>query len=201
MAFDYTTAPAVFAYGGSAGLSTDPVDEASVMAETVTAVSRAIDLICNQEFSRETYTARRLRAKVDKDGVLICYPPAPLLTAASSLEYRAGNAATWNAVGGTLDWEDRTEGAIVRALGVSYLALRGQRVEVRLTYTGGYADAASLPDDLQWAARAAAWYEFQRRSAPLDKTAIPAAGVVVIPGDWPPHILNRLSKHRKVTAS
>ena len=201
MAFDYCSASEAFAYGASAGNSVDPVDEAAVMAEIVTAASRAVDTYCQQEFSTTAYTLRRLRAKVDADGILTVAVPAPTITALTAMEYRPAGAADWLSSGGTLDAEEHTHGAIVRALGVSFLAYRARRVDVRLTYTGGYANAAAMPDDLRWATRAAAWYEFQRRSAPMDRTAMPSMGIVVIPGDWPKHITERLRRYVRVTAS
>jgi hypothetical protein len=199
-AFDYTTAAAAFGYGGSAGASVDPVDEQTVMAEAVTAVSRGIDRHCHQDFSVETYTLRRLRGKVDQDGILTCYPPAPTISAVTAIEYRVGGATVWIAGDATnADAEEHIHGATVRLLGLNLINLRSARIDVRLSYTGGYADRDALPDDLAWAARAAAWYEFQRRSAPLDKTAMPSMGIVVIPGDWPKHITERLQRYVKVT--
>lgn len=200
MAFDYCTASEAFAYGGSAGNGTDPINEAAVMAEVVTAASRAIDRYCHQSFSTETYTDQRLRARIDQDGVLTCYPPVPTLTTPTAAAYRVGNALTWTALDlSSIDIETHPHGSVVRFLTPNLVAYRTQRSYVQLSYTGGYANRAALPDDLAWAARAVAWYEYQRRSAPLDQTAMPSMGIVVIPGDWPRHITSKLTDYVKVT--
>lgn len=200
MAIDYCSADEAFAYGGSAGASVDPIDERGVMAEIVTAASRAIDSHCRQAFSRETYAGQRLRGVIDADGVLVCSPPLPTIVSLSALEYRVAPATAWlSAPLADVDVEETGHGCTVRWLSAGLTASRGRRVDVRLSYTGGYASRDELPADLRWAARAVAWYEYQRRSAPLDKTAIQSMGIVVIPGDWPKHITSRLAPYAKVT--
>lgn len=202
MAFDYCTVPEVFAYGGSAGAATSPINEAAMMAEVITATSRAVDSACHQNFSRETYTQQRLRATIDADGVLTCYPPVPLIVGITELRYRIGAALDWQTSDlSAVDTDDRPHGSTVRLLNAGLLAVRQQRVVVQLSYTGGYADRAAMPEDLRWATRAACWYEYQRRTAPMDKTAMPSMGIVVIPGDWPKHITSKLADHTKVTPS
>ena len=199
MTFDYCTAAEAFAYGGSAGTATDPVNEAAVMAQVVTAVSRQIDGWCEQAFSQASYTSQVLRGVVDVDGVLTCYPPVPVMDAPSAAVYRYGAFASWLPLTVTdADVEEAPYGCTVRFLGASALALRGIRISIQLTYQGGYADAAALPSDLAWVARALSWLTFQRRSAPMDATAMPELGIVINPGVWPADIRQTLGHYKKV---
>jgi hypothetical protein len=202
-AFDYCTAAEAFAYGGSAGTGTDPVSEADVMAEVVTAASRAIDTACHQVFYEETYSGQRVRARVDRDGVLTIPVPVPVVSSVTAVSYRVGASLELVAADlSSIDIEEQPHGSTVRLLSTGLLAARSPaRVVAEISYTGGYANLAALPADLRWAARAVAWYEYQRRSAPLDKTAMPSMGIVVIPGDWPKHITAKLKHYTRVVAS
>lgn len=187
--FDYTMPAAVFAYGNSAGIATDPVDESAVMAELVTGYSRAIDQYCNQAFSADAYTNQELRAVVDVEGVMTCYPKVPVMSTPSAASYRRGSSSSWvDLSASALDVEENTFGCVVRTLDQDFSGQRGQRLLMRLSYTGGYADLAALPSDFEWAMRALCWWAYQKRSAPADKTAIPEMGIVIVPSNWPPHI-------------
>jgi hypothetical protein len=189
VAFDYTSAANVFAYGNSAGTATDPVNEATVMGSLITGMSRAIDQYCNQAFSAATYTQEQQRALIDADGVLTCWPAVPTMAAPSAADWRQAKNSSWTSLDvASLDVEQNTFGCVVRVLDKTYLSYRGQRLQMRLTYTGGYANLAALPADFEWAMRALCWWAYQKRSAPQDKTAIPDLGVLIIPGNWPPHI-------------
>lgn len=187
--FDYTTAAAVFAYGGSAGTSVDPIDEGALMADLVTGISRAIDVYCSQAFSLATYASQVQNALIDTDGVLTCYPAVPTISAISALGWRIGGVATYATpdVSG-LDIEEASFGCVVRLLGQNLLGYRGGRLTVRMSYTGGWADLAGVPSDFEYAMRALCWWAYQKRSAPSERTAIPDLGVLIIPGNWPPHI-------------
>lgn len=185
--FDYTTPALVFAFGNSAGTATDPVNEATVMASLVTGMSRAIDSYCGQAFSQATYAAQVLRAQVDQEGVLTCYPAVPEISAISSADYGGGGQYTTLQTS-ALDIEQNSFGCVVRTFGGVYGAQRGRRVVIRLSYTGGWANLAAAPADFEWAMRSLCWWAYQKRSAPSDKTAIPDLGVLIIPGSWPPHI-------------
>lgn len=197
----YTTADAVFAYGGSAGAGTSPTNERSLMDEVIIpGVSRAVDRFCHQDFSAGAVTDARLIPEIDQDGTLTLYPPVPTLQAVTNLRYRVGGSTLWLSPGGTLDSEDRRCGAVVRLLGCDLSILRRQRLSAKLDYAGGWASLDEVPDDFRLAATAACWYEFQRRSAPMDKTAMQTVGIVVIPSDWPPHIKRGLAPYVKVTA-
>lgn len=202
MAFDYCTAREAFDYGNDAGNSVDPVNQAGYMESIIVpAVSRAIDTYCCQFFSAETYTDTVLRGVVDKDGVLTAYPPVPTMAEPTIAEYRAGNSANYLSIGGTVDVEEKKSGCILRWLGADYSAIRFGRIQVRATFTGGYADVNALPADLRLAAIGLCWYEFKRRETVTDRTAIPELGMVIIPGTWPANYRRTLDHFRKVVAS
>lgn len=200
-ALDYCTAAEAFAYGNSAGNATTPVNEATVMADLVTGVSRAIDRRCQQAFSQDTYTAQVLRGVVDKDGTLSCNPPVPTLATPTAAAYRVGNDLTWTSLDlAGADVLPANHGATLRFLGQNLLAARFGRIQVRIDYVGGWTQA-QIPDDLAWAARAASWYEYKRRTASMDQSAIPELGIVTVPGDWPPFILRKLTPFTRVVSS
>lgn len=203
MAFNYCSANEVFGYGNDAGNSTDPVNQAAFMEEKIIpAVSRAIDRYCGQAFSLETYTDLILRAVVDPDGVLTVYPPCPTMAEPTAAEYRAGNSASWLSLGGgTVDIEEQPHGCVLRWLGLSLLDIRFGRIQVKTSFTGGYADMSAMPDDLRLAAMGLCWYEFKRREAVQDKTAIPELGMVIIPGSWPANYRRTLDHFKKMAAS
>jgi hypothetical protein len=187
-AFDYTTSAAVFAYGASAGASTDPVNEATVMAGLITGMSRAIDAYCNQAFSAQAYADQALRAVVDQEGVLTCYPPVPTMAQPTAASYRRGASSSWVSLDAALlDVEDNAFGCVVRTLDQSFLSMRGGRLLMRLSYTGGWANLAAVPGDFEWAMRALSWWAYQKRTAPTDPT-VTEFGQLVVPGNWPPHI-------------
>jgi hypothetical protein len=189
MAFDYTLPASVFAYGNSAGTATDPVNEAAVMASLVTAMSRAIDVYCSQNFSLATYTQEVLRAQIDYDGIITCYPPVPTMSAPTAADWRLGKSSNWSALqAANLDVEQNTFGCVLRNVNSNLLAYRGARVEMRVSYSGGYANLAALPLDFEWAMRGLCWWAYQKRSAPTESTAIPDLGVLIIPGTWPQHL-------------
>lgn len=189
MAFDYTTAALTFAFGNSAGTATDPVNEATVMASLITAMSRAIDTYCNQDFSIATYSQQLLRALIDQDGLLTCYPPVPTMTTPTAADWRLGSSSTWSTLDtSNLDVEINAFGCVLRNVNTRFMYYRGARVQMRISYSGGYANLAALPADFEWAMRALCWWAYQKRSAPGDTTAIPDLGVLIIPGNWPPYI-------------
>jgi hypothetical protein len=187
--FDYTTPASVFAYGNSAGTGTTPVNEAAVMAQLVTGMSRALDQYCNQAFSVATYTAQVLRGIVDLDGVLTAWPAVPTISSITAAAFRVGNSAAWQELTASdLDIEEHGFGCEVRLLGRDLSSYRGGRIQVRLSYTGGWANLSAVPSDFEWATRALCWWAYQKRSAPIDKTAYPDMGMVVVPSNWPTHL-------------
>ncbi len=198
MAFDYTSATNVFNYLNSAGTSTDPVNEASEMARLVTGMSRAVDQWCNQAFSLATYTNQLLRAVIDVDGVLTAYPAVPTMSTPTAA---AWGSHTYTTIADltTIDVAEAPSGATVRVFG-SYGASRGQRLNLRLSYTGGWANLAAVPADFSWAMDALCAWAYQKRTAPIDRTAIPEFGVLYIPSNWPGHIKQMLSNYKRWVA-
>lgn len=195
-AFDYTTPSAVFQYGNSAGTATDPVNEAAVMAGLVTGMSRAIDTYCNQVFYQQTVVGETLRAVVDIEGALTCYPAVPAMTTPTAASYRRGAASTWvDLEASLLDVEQNIFGCVVRTLDRTFLSLRGQRLLMRLSYMGGWANLSAVPADFEWAVRALCWWAYQKRSAPIDQTAAPEFGIITIPSNWPGHIKSMLRNY------
>jgi hypothetical protein len=193
VAFDYTLPADVFAFGNSAGTATSPVNEATVMASLVTAMSRALDAYCNQYLSLTTYTQQILRALVDQDGVLTCYPAVPTMSIPTAADFRVTPSSGWTALATSnldveIDIEEGKAGCVLRVLNTNYAVYRGRRMQMRISYAGGWADLASVPKDFEWATRALCWWAYQKRSATADKTAIPDLGVLVIPGNWPGYI-------------
>jgi hypothetical protein len=197
MAFDYTTPTNVFNYLNSAGNGTDPVSEANEMARLVTGMSRAVDQWCNQAFSLATYTNQALRAVVDVEGVLTCYPAVPVMSTPTAASWGSRTFTTIDVT--TLDVTNAPSGAVVRAFG-SYGAARGQRLILRLSYTGGYANLAAMPEDFTWAVDGLCAWAYQKRSAPIDATAAPAFGQLFIPSNWPGHIKTMLSNYKRWVA-
>lgn len=196
MAFDYTTAARVFAYLNSAGTATDPVNEGAEMATLVTGMSRAVDQWCNQAFSIATYSSQELRAVVDVEGVLTCYPAVPVMSTPTAASYRLARSTTWVTLDtALLDIEQNTFGCVVRTLNQDFSAWRGQRLQMRLSFTGGYADLAALPSDFVWAMDALCGWAYQKRTASIDATAAPAFGQLFIPSNWPGHIKQMLRNY------
>lgn len=188
-AFDYTIPQRCFDYGGSSGNGTDPVNEPALMGQLVTGMSRALDQYCNQVLYAQTVSSEVLRAVVDAEGVLTCYPAVPTMAQPTAAAWRRARSATWNTLDAALlDVEQNTFGCVVRTLDQSHLAERGERLQVRLSYVGGYADLAALPADLEWNVRRLCWWAYQKRSAPMEKTAIPELGVLIVPSGWPPDV-------------
>lgn len=201
MAFDYCTPADVFDYGNTKGNSTDPIDARAWVGRLITSVSRAIDARCMQAFSQESYVDLPHVAQIDAAGVLTISPACPVMAAPTAAAYRIGAATGWQTL--TLADVEVTEaphGAVVRFLGNDLLAMRFKgRITVRASYVGGYANLDALPQDLRLAAIAATWYEYTRRSAMQDTTAMPEMGIVIVPGDWPKNIRQLLADYAKVT--
>jgi hypothetical protein len=78
------------------------------------------------------------------------------------------------------------------------LGYRGSRVQMRLSYTGGWADA-NIPQDFAWYVQRLCWVEFKKReTAEVGKTAIPEMGIVIVPQAWPTDVKAGLSSYRRV---
>lgn len=186
---DYTSVDLVKLYGNVTQASDD-----TLLAGLVSAYSAQVDEFCHQVFGQATYTNRVVTAVIDADGVLTCYPPVPTMSSPTAFAYRYGRAATWLDISlSLLDVEPRDSGCVVRVLERDFRAFRGQRVQTRLSFTGGYADVNALPKDFELAVRRLIWWGYKLREAPLGKTALPALGEIVIPpSGWPRDIKEAL---------
>lgn len=201
MAFDYTTPTNVFNYLNSAGTGTDPVNEAAEMALLVTGMSRAVDQWCNQQFSTASYSGQELRAVVDVEGVLTCYPAVPTMSAPTAAAYRQARSSSWIDLStAQIDVEENAFGCVVRTLDQNFSQWRGARLQMRLSYTGGYANLAALPTDFVWAMDALCGWAYQKRVAPIDATAAPAFGQLYIPSNWPGHIKQMFGNYKRWVA-
>jgi hypothetical protein len=184
MAIDYTTSANVLAYGKSQGGS---AGEPALLVDLVTAVSRKVDEYCHQNFSAGAVTDERVYALIDAAGVLLAYPPVPTVSTISAATLRVGNTTTTtDLVAADWDIENRHDGAILRLFGRDYRAQRSSRPPALvLSYTGGWTDLDDVPADFEWLVRRACWWEYKKREAPMEKTAIPEMGMVIVPQSWP----------------
>jgi hypothetical protein len=193
----YTTTANVFAIGD---VQNPSAGETSVMDACVIAVSRQLDSWLNQVFAQQTYTAQIYRAQIDPDGLLQCWPACPTMQAPSAIAWKRGFDTTWTDISSaTYEIEQSNSGCQFRVLLPNLLAYRGTRVQMRLTFTGGWADLNSVPADFEWGARRACWIEYKKRDqADMGKTAIPELGMVVTPGAWPEDIKRTFANYKRV---
>ncbi len=191
---DYTTTALVKQYGNTTGTADD-----ALLPDLVTGYSRQVDAYCRQSFGYAAYTDWIGRGSVDRDGVLMVYPPVPTLATPTAAAFRAGNLATWTDLTlSQLDVETANHGSIVRLLGSDYTTYRNHRLQVRLTFTGGWADLDAVPADFELAVRRLVWWGYKLREAPMSKTAMPALGQVVIPpSGWPKDIADAFKPYRR----
>jgi len=191
---DYTTVENVKAYGNTIGQADDPA-----IADLVTGYSSQVDAYCHQVFGLATYTGWIGRGTVDRDGVLLAYPPVPTLSTPTAAAYRYGSLATWADITlSLLDVQTANHGSIVRVLGSDFGVYRNQRLQVRFTFSGGWATFDAIPDDFEIAMRRLVWWGYKLREAPMNKTAMPALGQVVIPpSGWPKDITDAFKPYRR----
>jgi hypothetical protein len=196
MAIDYTTSANVLAYGKSLGAS---AGEPELLTSLVTAVSRKVDEYCHQAFSAGTVADARVYALIDASGVLLAYPPVPTVTSVTSASLRVGNTTTTtDLVAADFDIEDRTDGAILRLFGHDYRSVRSSRPPALvLSYTGGWTDLGDVPADFEWLVRRACWWEYKKREAPMEKTAIPEMGMVIVPQSWPIDLIQGFAPYKR----
>lgn len=160
MAFDYTSLALIKSYGNQTGTVNDTLLTDTLMP----GYSRQIDRFCQQELSIATYSSQVMAGVVDNDGVMTCYPAVPTMTTPTAFSWRYGRSSTWQTVEtSSLDVEIRRFGCVCRVLDRCFGGCRGQRISVRLSYTGGYADLASFPDDLVVAATRLTWWGYKLR--------------------------------------
>lgn len=191
----YTTVSRVVAYG-----SVESVADDVLLNQLIEAYSRQIDRYCAVNFGQATYVSQERTGHVDRDGVLFCYAPVPTMTTPTAFEWRYGRIKYTAVSPSFLDVEERRNGCVVRVLGSDYVAYRGQRIKVRMSYTGGWADLDAVPGDFEMLARRLIWWAYKLREAPIGMTAIPSLGQLVIPpSGWPGDVRDGLRDYVRYT--
>jgi hypothetical protein len=191
---DYTTLASVKAYGDSgSGTSKD-----ALINNLITEYSRALDRYCSQSFYQQTITAAKYRAIVDKAGLLTFYPPVAQVNTVSTASWRFRGINSWNTLDPTvIDIANSDHGSVLRVYGLDFSSNRNTALEVQITCTAGVA-LNSLPEDLALTATRLAWWGFKKSSAPMEKTAMPEMGVLIIPTSWPSDIKQMLTPFRNL---
>lgn len=190
---DFTTLPALKSYGPVDGVADDVL-----LAQMIAAYSAVVESELGNRFSGATYTDQINRAQIDSDGLLTVILPVPQVTALSALSWKPGKSLTWTPLtAANAEIDNRQHCTVIRALGSDLSAYRGNRVQAKLTYVGGWATLAEVPADFEILVRRLVWWAYKKRDAPMEKTAYPEVGVVVIPSAWPPDVLKGLSHYRR----
>lgn len=194
---DYASSAAVLAMIGSTSPSTA---ESTLVGQIVAGVSRQIDNWLNQVFAQQSYTAQVLRAQIDPDGILQCWPAVPTMSAPTSVAWKRAFDVSWNDISSaTVEIDQTNSGCQLRVLSPNLGLYRGNRVQMRLTYTGGWASLNDVPSAFELGARRACVIEYKKRDqADMGKTAIPELGVVITPSAWPADIKRIFESYRRV---
>lgn len=193
----YTTRDNVFAIGNVLNASTA---EQQVMDAIVVAISRQVDSWLNQVFAQQTYAAQVYRAQIDTDGVLQCWPACPTMQAPTAIEWKQAADVAWQDIStATIDIVESASGCQFRVLSPNLLGYRGNRMLLRLSFTGGWATLGDVPADFEYGVRRACWMEYKKRDqAEMGKTAIPELGVIVTPSAWPDDLKRVFSDYKRV---
>lgn len=193
----YTTTANVLAMLDSRAASTA---DSTLLDGIVVAMSRQIDQSYNQVFAQQTYTASVFRAQIDSDGVLQCWPACPVMSAPTVLAWKRAAETTWRDISGaTTEIDQSSSGCQLRVLSPNLGCYRGERVQMRLTFVGGWATLGDVPADFELGARRACVIEYKKRDlADMGKTAIPELGVVVVPSAWPADLKRVFASYQRV---
>lgn len=213
---DYTTLANLKIYNDTNSNTND-----TLLLSMISAVSAEIDMICNYPLGlgQQTLTNQVLRATIDSDGIITCYPPFPVISNITACAWKPGTSLTYQAIDPTqLEVEEARHGCIVRWLGTTAGGGVGggggglynyrqsaRRFQMQLSYTGGYpvstvltqTAVAAVPSDLEMACRRLTEWEYKLRSADMGKTAAPEFGVLVIPQAWPRDVLDKLAHWKR----
>jgi hypothetical protein len=191
---DYTTTADVFTYGD---VQVPSVNQTAVMNEIVTAVSRRVDKICSMNFSRRTFTNKLTSVRVTLDGVLTLYANSPTITSVSTVNLRAGNTPALLPVNiENIDIQEYGYGSKLSLYGFDYMQFRELRTfKAYMTYTGGWATLAEVPEEFQLAVTRLVWFTYQQRAAPMQATAVPELGVITLPASIQPDIMDVLKRY------
>lgn len=193
----YTTTANVLAMLDSKGAS---APAAALLDGIVVAMSRQIDSSYNQIFAQQTYTALVLRSQIDSDGILQCWPACPVMSAPTALAWKRAGELAWHDISGaSVEIYESTSGCQLRVMSPNLLCYRGLRVQMRLSFTGGWATLNDVPADFEIGTRRACVVEYKKRElADMGKTAIPELGVVVVPSAWPADLKRVFASYQRV---
>jgi hypothetical protein len=194
---DYTTVTDVFAYGD---VRNPNLVETAVMADIITAVSRKVDKTCVQQFSYTTYTNVIYTPRIDVEGTLILYLPAPVITSITTINLRVGNVPTLLPIdfsGNNVQYDivNQSFGSKVNIFGFTMTPYRQTTMRSYVTWAGGWANLAAIPSDFQFAVTRWAWWEYKRREAPMTTSATPEFGQISVQGTLPSEVTDVLNRY------
>lgn len=196
----YTTLNLIKQYGDAIATKDD-----ALITGLITVFSTAIERNISQRFSANTVihygTNNYYSAVIDRDGMLTFYPDINPINTVTALQYRIRGtgfgANNWAYIDPTqLDINNQDSGPVVRCGYPDFSSFRNLNVQVQVNLAGGYTDASTLPPDLEFACRRLVWWAYKQKSAPMDRTAIPELGQIIIPGSWPSDVKTLLDPFR-----
>jgi hypothetical protein len=131
------------------------------------------------------------------------YPIINPITTVTALQYRVkgGGPNGWTYIDpAQIEVMNRDAGPMIRVTSpdFSYYRAANTSVQVQANLTGGYLTADDLPPDLEFAARRLVWWAYKQKGAPMERTAIPETGQIVVPGYWPMDIKTLLDPFKYV---
>lgn len=150
---DYTTYNRFMQELGSQSTTLAPSTDKPIIDALITAASRMVDREATgvadpdaiDYFKAETVTNQELFGRVDRNGMILCYPRKPYITAVTAMSYRAGIRDPWTAIDLT---EVMIQGPRVEAYPTG-MTFTNARALIKMTYTGGLgATTDALPPDL-----------------------------------------------------
>lgn len=194
---DYTTADEVFIYGD---VRNPNLVQTAVMEKIITAVCRKVDKTCVQQFSYNEYTNVIYTPRIDVEGTLILYLPAPTITTLTTINLRTGNVPVIQPInfagtGVQYDTINNGFGSKVLIYGFAMNRYRESIMRAYVTWAGGWATLADIPSDFQLAATRWSWWEYKRREAALTTTATPEFGQISIQGAVPEEVTDILNRY------
>lgn len=151
---DYSDYNSFMAEIVSQSTTLNPSPDKANVDKLITAASRAIDHYCTgvvdpdatDYFKAETKTDEPIFGRIDRNGVILCYPHKPIITTVTSFAWKAKISDAWTSVDPSLI---SASGPRLEAYPVSPTALN-QRIWVKISYTGGLgATTSALPADFQ----------------------------------------------------
>lgn len=193
---DYSSPTNVFNYGQV--VSPTPAAQA-LMAVIVTETSRVIDEECSMNFGPQTQVNQVVRPQIDPDNLLTAWLPVPTINTVSALSWKLGTTTQWTAISDLtqVETENRNDGSVLRLITPTFQQYRGNRIQARVSYTSGWANLTAVPADFEFLTRRLCWWEYKKIDAPMDKTAMPALGVVIVPQGWPQELRRRLRPYTR----